>query len=87
MGSSASGSLRASSSRANFECACSHFCSGAMRLNHSGLVAMEISAPASTRLCPSTGSRPSDTPSPARMNENSPICARLALTVSAVASG
>ena len=26
-------------------------------------------------------------PSPARMNENSPICARLAATVSAVASG
>ena len=52
-----------------------------------GLSAIDISAPASTRLIPSAGSSPSDSPSPARMKENSPICARLAAIVSAVLSG
>ena len=33
------------------------------------------------------GRSPRETPSPARMKENSPICARLADTVSAVLSG
>ena len=54
---------------------------------HNGLMAMEISAPASTRLCPSGGSSLSDTPRATRMKENSPICARLADTVSAVFKG
>jgi hypothetical protein len=58
-----------------------------MAANSSGLAAIEISAPASTRLWPSAGSRPSATPRPARMNENSPICARLAPIVNALPSG
>jgi hypothetical protein len=48
---------------------------------------MEISAPASIRLWPSGGSSPSETPSAARMKENSPIYASPAETVSAVLSG
>ena len=58
-----------------------------MAANSKGFRAMEISAPASTRLMPSAGSKPSDKPSPARMKENSPIWARLAATVNAVLSG
>jgi hypothetical protein len=42
------------------ERASSQRCSGAMALNTSGLSAIEISAPASTRLTPSGGSKPSD---------------------------
>ena len=41
-------------------------------------------APASTRFCPACGSRLSAIPSPARINANSPICARLVAIVSAV---
>ena len=48
------------------------------------LKAIEISAPAMIMLCPSGDSSPRLTPSPARMKENSPICARLAEIVSAV---
>ena len=44
----------------------------------SGLSVIDSSAPARIRSRPSGGSRPSEMPSPARMNENSPICARLA---------
>jgi len=87
MGSSARGSSRSSSRRARAERVRSQPCSGAMAWNSMGLSAMEISAPASTRLVPSAGSRPSDAPRPTRMNENSPICAKLADTVSAVLSG
>ncbi|MCY1382663.1 hypothetical protein D9M69_707050 [compost metagenome] len=58
-----------------------------MAANSTGFSAMEMSAPANTRLMPSAGSKPSDRPMPARMNENSPICARLAETISAVFSG
>src|SRR5213592_3876629 len=53
----------------------------------SGFIAIESSEPARTRLCPSFGSNPSATPSPMRMKENSPICARAAETVSAVRTG
>ena len=49
--------------------------------------AIESSAAATIRLCPCSGSSPSDTPRAARMKENSPICARLAPTVSAVLRG
>ena len=44
-------------------------------------------AAATMRLCPCGGISPSETPSAARMKENSPICDRLAPTVSAVVSG
>ena len=49
----------------------------------SGLSKIERMAPARIRSRPCSGSRPRSTPSPARMNENSPICARLAEIVSA----
>ena len=58
-----------------------------MARNNNGLSAMENKAPASTRLAPSGGNRPNEEPSATRMNENSPICAKLADTVSAVLSG
>jgi hypothetical protein len=57
---------------------------GSTRPNISGFSAIEISAPASNRLCPSAGNRCNPTPRLASMNENSPICARLADTVNAV---
>jgi hypothetical protein len=60
---------------------------GSSSANSSGFRAIEISAPARIRLCPSAGSNFSDTPRAARMNENSPIWARLAETVRAVFSG
>ena len=56
-------------------------------MNTSGLIAMEISEPATMRLAPSAGNRFSARPRLPRMKENSPICARLADTVSAVCSG
>ena len=55
--------------------------------NTSGLRVIESRAPARIRSWPSSGSNPSARPSPARMNENSPIWARLAETVSAVRAG
>ena len=48
---------------------------------------MDSRAPARIRSRPSGGSSPSAAPRLARMNENSPICARLADTVSAVRTG
>ena len=48
---------------------------------------MEKIAPASIRSRASGGISPTLTPSPARMNENSPICARLAEIVKAVETG
>ena len=87
IGSSASGSSLRSRLRANSERARIQRSAGWMAAKTSGLSAIEISAPATIRLCPSASSTPSDTPSAARMNENSPICARLADTVSAVFSG
>ena len=53
----------------------------------SGLSTIEMIAPATIRLCPSGGRRPRLSPSAARMNENSPIWARLAMIVSAVPAG
>ena len=53
----------------------------------SGFTAIEITAAATISAWASRVSNPSDTPSAARMNENSPICARLAATVNAVFSG
>ena len=44
-------------------------------------------APARIRSCPAAGRTPRVRPSPARMQENSPICARAAATVSAVPGG
>ena len=61
--------------------------SGLTTAKTSGLRAIEISAPARIRLMPSAGISFSEMPSAARMKENSPICARLAATVSAVLSG
>ena len=46
--------------------------------NSSGLSRIERIAPVTMRSRPSSGSRPTSTPSAARMKENSPICARLA---------
>ena len=62
-------------------------CAGSMAWNTKGLRAMEMIAAARTRLWPSMGRTFKETPKPARMNENSPICARLAETVSAVFNG
>ena len=64
VGSSASGSALRSSSRAAPERDRIQACTGSIAANSSGLSEMEMSAPASTRLCPSAGSSPSDTPSP-----------------------
>ncbi|MCY1528406.1 hypothetical protein D9M68_635090 [compost metagenome] len=87
IGSTANGSSRCSSLRANAERRSAQSLSGLTRPNTAGFKAMEINAPASTRLTPSCGIRPRLKPRPARMKENSPICARLAATVSAVFSG
>ena len=46
-----------------------------------------MSAPAKIRFCPSSDSSCKDTPSVAKMKENSPICAKLAPTVKAVLRG
>ena len=86
-GSSASGSSRASRRRASAECLRIQRCTGSISENTSGLSAIEISAPARMRLWPSGGSSSSETPSAAKMKENSPICASPAETVSAVLSG
>ena len=61
--------------------------SGSSKAKSAVLSAIEIKAPAGIRLCPSTGSSLSPTPRLARMKLNSPICARLTPTVSAVLSG
>ncbi|MCY1552180.1 hypothetical protein D9M68_885610 [compost metagenome] len=87
MGSSASGSSRAASVRASCERRSSQLWIGSISRNTSGFRAMEISAPATTRLCASPGITRSAAPRLTRMKENSPICARLAETVSAVCSG
>lgn len=58
-----------------------------MAWNTSGLIAIEISAPARIKFWPCTGNTPSAVPRPARMKENSPIWARLADTVNAVFNG
>jgi hypothetical protein len=47
---------------------------------------IEMMAVARIKSRPSLGSKPNAAPSSARMNENSPICARLAAITSAVAS-
>ena len=86
-GSSASGSSRASSRCAKAERVRIQRCAGPAKENTSGLSAIEISAPATIRFWPSTGNNFSDTPSAARMKENSPIGARLVVTVRAVLSG
>src|SRR5262249_46683648 len=53
-------------------------------LNTAGLKVIESSAPATIRFNSSAGTRPSFTPRPERINENSPICASAADTISAV---
>ena len=53
--------------------------------NSSGLSRIEMMAPARIRSRPCSGSSPSANAEAARMKENSPICARLAEIVSAVA--
>ena len=55
--------------------------------NRKGLSRIERIAPASTRSRALSGSSANATPSPTRMKENSPICARLAEIVSAVDGG
>ena len=55
--------------------------------NSSGLSRIERMAPVTMRSRPSCGSRPTSTPSAARMKENSPICARLAAISAAVPLG
>jgi hypothetical protein len=51
------------------------------------LIRIDRIAPASTKSRPASDSIPSATPSPTRMKENSPICARLAAIVIPVAQG
>jgi len=86
-GSSPSGSANRSSARAKRERARIQRWAGSIAEKYSGLSAIEKIAPARIRLCPLAGRRSSVTPSPARMNENSPICASPAETVNAVFSG
>ena len=58
-----------------------------MARNISGLSTIDRMAPARIRSRPCSGSSFSPTPSSARMKENSPIWARLAEIISAVANG
>jgi hypothetical protein len=51
------------------------------------LARIEMMAPARIRSRPASGSKWSPTPRLARMNENSPICARPAAIVKAVSGG
>ena len=53
----------------------------------SGLTRIEMMAPARIRSRASPGRTASDTPSPARMKENSPICASDSEMASAVGMG
>ena len=86
-GSSASGSSRASRRRVRAERRRIQRRAGSTAENSSGFSAMDSSAPATTRLCASGGNTFRLVPIATRMKLNSPICARLADTVSAVFSG
>lgn len=86
-GSSARGSAGRSSLRARAERDRIQTRNGSMLANNSGLMAIEIRAPARIRLRPSGGSNPNITPSPTKMNENSPIWVKLAETLNAVLNG
>jgi hypothetical protein len=72
-GSAADGSRRASSERAQAEREVSARANGSAEAITKGLIAIEISAPATTRFMPSGGTSPSEALRPARMNEKSPI--------------
>ena len=58
-----------------------------MPRSNSGFNAMVMSAPATTSCRALSGSKPALIAMAHRMNENSPTCARLADTVSAVLTG
>ena len=61
--------------------------SGSIAPRRSGLSVIEMSAPATMSWKPSSGSRPSERPTVPTMNENSPIWAKPAATVSAIRVG
>ena len=63
------------------------FCQRSSQENRNGLAMIDSSEPARIRSRPSGGRIFSDTPSAARMKENSPICARLTEMVRAVPAG
>ncbi len=87
MGNSEKGSERFSKCCASSEKLSTHFLNGVIIENKSGFMAIEIKAPAKIRLIPCVGKIPNATPNPATINENSPICDKLAATVNAVLSG
>ena len=87
VGNNASGSIRWSNLRARAERLRAHSIAGAMPPNRKEFIAIEIIAPARMRLYASFGIKSMARPMPAKIKENSPICAKLMPTVIAVLSG
>ncbi|MNV45007.1 hypothetical protein D3C71_1367910 [compost metagenome] len=86
-GSIANGSPLRSSKRARCERSRIQRCTGSIAENTKLFKVIEMSAPAKIRFCPSKDKSLSETPSVAKMKENSPICASEAPTVRAVLMG